>query len=62
MERIKKGQTAKDEEIFQFWDELRKKGIKDPSKAIDAAKFEFKLEERIAVIYMQRYVKCFGKA
>lgn len=59
MERIKKGQTARDEEVFQFFDELRKKGTRDPRKAIEAVCAEFGIEQRIAVIYMQRYTKCF---
>lgn len=60
MERIKKGATAKDEEVFQFLDELRRKSVKDPSKAIAAMCQEFGIEQRIAVIYMRRYTSCFG--
>lgn len=60
MDRIRKGQTGQEEELFQLWDEMRKKGIKDPAKAIKAAAEEFGIEARIAVIHMQRYTKSFG--
>lgn len=59
MDRVLKGQTSQEEELFQLWDEMRKKGIKDPAKAIKAAKHELGIEERIAVIHMQRYTRSF---
>lgn len=60
MDRIGKGQTFKEEELFQMWDDMRKKGIKDPAQAIRAAKEEMGIPERIAMIHMQRYTRCFG--
>jgi hypothetical protein len=61
MERLRKGQTGAEEEVFLLWDELRKRGVKDPKAAILAAKKELGIEDRIAVIYMQRYTRCFGE-
>jgi hypothetical protein len=59
MERTQKGNSNKEEELFQLWDEMRGKGIRNPGLAIRAAKEELGIEERVAAIYMQRYVKCF---
>jgi hypothetical protein len=61
MERMRKGQTGAEEEVFLLWDELRKRGMRDPKAAIFAAKKELGIEDRIAVIYMQRYTRCFGE-
>lgn len=61
MERTLKGQTHKEEELFEFWDSLRKRGSMRPEAAIKAAHEEFGIENRLLVIYMQRYTKCFGE-
>lgn len=61
MERLRKGNTNKEEELFEFWDSLRKRGSMRPEAAIKAAHEEFGIEERILMIYMQRYTKCFGE-
>lgn len=60
MERIYKGLTSKDEEIFRFFDDLRASGIKDPAKAVKLLKEEFGIEERLGVIHMRRYTSLFG--
>lgn len=61
MERLRKGTSSKEEELFTFWDSLRKRGSMSPEAAIKAAQAEFGIENRFLIIYMQRYVKCFGE-
>lgn len=61
MERLIKGNNSQEEELFEFWDSLRKKGSMRPEAAIKAAHEEFGIENRLLSIYMQRYVKCFGE-
>lgn len=61
MERLKRGNSSKEEELFEFWDSLRKRGSMRPEAAIKAAHEEFGIEKRLLAIHMQRYVKCFGE-
>ena len=61
MERLIKGNNSQEEELFEFWDSLRKKGSMRPEAAIKAAHEEFGIENRLLVIYMQRYTRCFGE-
>jgi len=59
MERLLKGRTPQEEEIFCFLDEQRKLKVK-PWDAIKLLAKEFNMEERIAAIWMQRHTSCFG--
>lgn len=61
MERLRKGKTSQEEELFEFWDSLRRKGGMRPEVAIQAAHAEFGTEKRLLLIQMQRYTRCFGE-
>ena len=61
MERLIKGNNSQEEELFEFWDSLRKKGSMRPEAAIKAAHEEFGIENRLLMIHMQRYTRCFGE-
>lgn len=60
MERIRQGINKKEEEIFRFFDELRRKRFREPKAVILALQAEMGIEPRLGVIYLQRYTKAFG--